>query len=252
MSEPGIIYYTLNGSDPSKYSKSISITNKTILKFLAVDMVGNESPLYSQNYNIDKVQPKVKMIDPASNTIKILTNKVINITFSKTIQAGTMWIELKNSLGLPINITSTIKGNVLTINHSLPLQNGVYVLAIHTGSIKDLAGNLLTLFTSRFTVGIPLTVQSIIIKNSVVNGQTNQIIKVLFNEPIKAGNMKIELKTSSGKEIPFKTTISGNTLNLVIKNLLKKGSKYDIIFYTCSITDLKGNYLCYYSRVIQV
>ncbi len=251
MSEPGIIYYTLNGGNSTKYSNPINISSNTVLKFLAVDMAGNKSPTYSQTYNIDKVPPKVKTIDPTTNSIKIVTNKVINVTFSKNIQAGTMWIELKNSLGISMNITSTIKGNVLTINHALPLKNGVYVLALHTGSIKDLAGNVLSLFTSRFTVGIPLTVQSITIKNSVVNSQTNQIIKVLFNYPIKAGNMKIELKTTGGKVIPFSTNISGNSLNLVVKNLLKKGYKYDIIFNTGCITDLEGNYVCYYSRVIQ-
>ena len=60
MSEPGTIYYTTNGTNPttssSKYLTPTSITATTTLKYLAVDTAGNTSPIYSQTYTIDKVR----------------------------------------------------------------------------------------------------------------------------------------------------------------------------------------------------
>jgi uncharacterized repeat protein (TIGR01451 family) len=50
------IHYTTDGSDPTtdstKYTGLISINTTTTLKFIAVDEVGNQSPVYSETYNI--------------------------------------------------------------------------------------------------------------------------------------------------------------------------------------------------------
>jgi PKD repeat protein len=59
-----VIYYTTDGTDPttasSTYTSSISIANTTTLKFMAIDVVGNQAPIQTENYTIDKVAPAVK------------------------------------------------------------------------------------------------------------------------------------------------------------------------------------------------
>ncbi len=55
------IYYTLNGEEPTinstLYTGSISINSTTTLKFMAVDDVGNISPVQIEIYTIDNLAP---------------------------------------------------------------------------------------------------------------------------------------------------------------------------------------------------
>ena len=77
--------------------------------------------------------------------------------------------------------------------------------------------------------------------NNAVNIPTNKVIKINFSEAIKFGtNVWIELKSSSGKAIPFTKTISGSTLSITPTTTLAKGTTYTVIIHTNSITDLTG------------
>ena len=57
-SEVSDIYYTMDGTTPTrnstKYSGPISVSTSKTLKYFAVDTAGNESQLYTQQYNIYK------------------------------------------------------------------------------------------------------------------------------------------------------------------------------------------------------
>ena len=77
--------------------------------------------------------------------------------------------------------------------------------------------------------------------NNSVNVGVNNVIKITFSEPIKAGNMWIELKNSTGTVKSFKTTILGNILSIKPNSLLTAGTKFIVILHSNSITDLKGN-----------
>jgi hypothetical protein len=61
MSEPGTIYYTLDGSNPNTsslvYINPITINSNTQLNFSAVDSAGNPSLFYYYTYKIDTVPP---------------------------------------------------------------------------------------------------------------------------------------------------------------------------------------------------
>ena len=78
MSEPGTIYYTLNGGSPStQYTNPITISWTCNLKYNAVDMANNPSPTYSKTYSIDKVAPKVSATSPSNKRTKVSKTSTI-------------------------------------------------------------------------------------------------------------------------------------------------------------------------------
>ena len=90
----------------------------------------------------------------------------------------------------------------------------------------------------------PKVISTYPVNNAVkVHNYKNIIIK--FNESIKFGNHWVELR-NNGKNIPIKTWINGNTLNIDPIKLLTRGMVYSIILHTNSITDMSGNKLSLY------
>jgi hypothetical protein len=159
MSENGTIYYTINGTTPTnlstKYSTPITISSTTALKYLAIDLAGNKSPIYRQTYTIDKIAPKVSMTSPLNNTTGASLTAPITIKFSENITVGINYskIYIKNlTTGVIVGITKTISGNTLTIQMtSSRLRLDTYQVYIPAGAIKDTAGNnLATTYTFKF------------------------------------------------------------------------------------------------------
>ena len=99
------------------------------------------------------VAPKVIAIDPINNALNIPTNQKIKITFNKKIKFGkTSWIEFKNINGKAIPFTSTINGSSLYITPKSQLAHKTtYAIILHSGSIKNLAGNGITYTSTKFT-----------------------------------------------------------------------------------------------------
>jgi hypothetical protein len=161
MSEPGTIYYTLNGTTPTissnKYTSPLTISSTTILKYLAVDLAGNKSPIYSQNYTIDKTAPKVSSTTPKSGATGISKTAIITIKFNENIKNSTYFntITIKNlTTGKYISLTKAINGNTLTIKTSTKTANTWYLVTIPKGAIKDYAGNNLAAnYTFKFKTG---------------------------------------------------------------------------------------------------
>ena len=159
MSEPGTIYYTLNESTPTivstKYTGSITINKTTTLKYIAIDLAGNKSPVYSQTYTIDKIPPKISTTSPTNNAQSISLTSSITIKFSENITSGTNYskIYVKNlNTGKIVPITKTISGNSLTIKQSIKrISYDTYEVVIPSAAIKDQAGNnLAATYTFKF------------------------------------------------------------------------------------------------------
>lgn len=155
------IYYTTNGTDPTKkstiYSGPLKISANTTLKYMAVDVAGNKSPVYTQKYTIDKIPPKVTISTPANRKTNVSRTSLITIKFSKNIKANTKInkITIKNqTTGKYITIHKSIKGNTLTIKTSARSANTWYTVTIPAGSVRDKAGNnLKTNHTFKFKTG---------------------------------------------------------------------------------------------------
>ena len=158
MSEPGKIYYTLNGVTPTikstNYKGPITISKTTILKFLAVDLAGNKSPVYSQTYKINKRPPKVTTTIPTNKKTNVSRISTIVIKFSENIKASTYYsnIKVKNlTTGRYVTINKAIRGTYLNIKTTTRSKNTWYTVTIPRAAIKDIAGNnLIATYTFKF------------------------------------------------------------------------------------------------------
>lgn len=161
MSKPGTIYYTLNGTTPTTkstlYTKPITISSTTILKYLAIDLANNKSSICVQNYIIDKTAPKVVKTNPSNGTIKASLTTPMTITFSENIIKGSNYnnIYVKNlNTGNIVAISKTLSKNTLTIQMTKSrLHNDTYIVFIPKDSFKDQAGNLTAGYSFRFKTG---------------------------------------------------------------------------------------------------
>jgi hypothetical protein len=71
-------------------------------------LILNVNMISAANVTTDHTQPKITAVNPVFNTI-ITHSKPIILTFSETIKAGSLWIELKDDknnipIKKPVNI----------------------------------------------------------------------------------------------------------------------------------------------------
>jgi peptidoglycan/xylan/chitin deacetylase (PgdA/CDA1 family)/methionine-rich copper-binding protein CopC len=191
---------------------------------------------------VDTYAPVITKLDPVNGAVNVDINKVIIVTFNEKIKAGSMWIELRDSAGNLVPVTSTINGNLLIITPDSPLTKVRHTITLHSGSISDMYGNMLKLCGSSFTVdNIAPVVSKVDPLYGAVNVPVNKVIKVSFSEPIKAGKIWIDLKDNTGKLITTTATINGNILTINHSTLLKKGTKYTLAIHSNTVQDLAGN-----------
>jgi methionine-rich copper-binding protein CopC len=184
----------------------------------------------------------VNSIDPAKGAVDVLNNQSVNVTFTEPVKLGNGDIVLETSNGTVVNVSNSISGDVLTITPTNLLTNDTkYNVIIHTGSVTDLEGDPVALWSSSFSVGPAPTITSIDPANEATNVSTSKIITVSFSEPIEVGNSDIQFTNSSGSAIPFTKTISGNVLIIIPTNPLAESTKYTLTLHTGSVTDLTGN-----------
>ena len=113
-----------------------------------------------------------------------------------------------------------------------------YDIILHGGSITNLTGVGMTLYSTNFTTITRPVVISSNPSNNAVNIPTKKVIQIKFNRSIEYGNSSgIQFINSKGIAIPFNSTISGSTLNITPTSLLAHGTQYTIILHTNSIRD---------------
>jgi autotransporter family porin len=146
---------------------------------------------------------------------------------------------------VPNGILVNFKTTLGTLKSPLYTVNGISNTILNSGSAKGVAdvsaivdGQILH---KSVTIGTPPIVMKTDPSMNKVNVYPYKIIKITFSEPIKAGNMWIELKSSSGKSIPITFNIINNVLTIKHSNPMAKATKYTLIFHTGSITDVLGN-----------
>lgn len=211
---------------------------------IVANYLGNTNYVSSVNNSTLTVAPPliVNSIDPAKGAVDVLNNQSVNVTFTEPVKLGNGDIVLETSNGTVVNVSNSISGDVLTITPTNLLTNDTkYNVIIHTGSVTDLEGDPVALWSSSFSVGPAPTITSIDPANEATNVSTSKIITVSFSEPIEVGNSDIQFTNSSGSAIPFTKTISGNVLIIIPTNPLAESTKYTLTLHTGSVTDLTGN-----------
>lgn len=155
------IYYTKNGSIPTKastlYKGPIMINFTTNLKFVAVDMAGKFSSVYTKTYIIDKTAPKVISTSPRKGAVKVSRTGTIYIKFNEKIKKSINWSRLvvKDNHGKKVKISKIgIKENKLYITTKKRNKNSSYFVYIPSKSVGDYAGNKLVKgYILRFKTG---------------------------------------------------------------------------------------------------
>lgn len=155
---PKMFYSLNNGTTWNNQVNNVTLNigqGVTVLQYYSLDAAGNQGVTGTETYTIDTIVPNVSESDPVNGEVNVPEDVIITITFNKPVQAGNILIELNNSSGTEIPITTDIIDNVLTITPGTFLIADIYTITLHTGSILDLAGNPLGIWMMNFnTTGL--------------------------------------------------------------------------------------------------
>jgi parallel beta-helix repeat protein len=180
-SEAATVYYTIDGSDPLTsstrhiYSGPINISSSTTLKFVAVDLVGNLSPVYTVIYTIDTVAPTVSA-NPAGGTYNTEQHVNLNASENATVYYTTDGSNPQTSS------TRHVYSGPISISSPVILKFAAI----------DIANNWSPVYTQTYTVNVDTFT-------------TDQIVNA-------ANSVKNYIETN--KALPSTVTIGGCTLSI--------------------------------------
>jgi outer membrane protein assembly factor BamB len=233
MNKYGTIYFTLNGSDPtissSKYTATITITATTVLKYLAVDLAGNKSPIYLQTYTIDKTVPTASATLPGGF---YNISKSVSLNMSKL---GTIYYTLNNTS--PTTSSMVYNNKPFTFSTTTILK----YLAV------DLAGNKSPIYTQIYTIDkIAPKISTTTPKYGATGISKTTTLAIKFSENIKSSTYynSITIKNlTTGKTVSITNSISGTTLNIKTKTTRTANTWYQVTIPKAAIKDYVGNNL---------
>lgn len=227
INEDGDIYYTLDGSNPTnmsrKYMGPIILNSSATIKYIAYDLAGNPSQIYTNKYTL-------------------LNNTILT---KPSVKAGTYKSDIKVSI-------PSISGT--TIYYKLgnsPYKKYISPVTIKSSSTlsyyyQDANGVKSKVSSVKYT--IDKTAPKVLDKNNKYYKKVKakkQILKVRFSENIKITSKnlkKILVKNSKGKKISVKFAVKNNYLYVKVPKIAKK-TKYFIKIPKSIVQDNIGNML---------
>jgi hypothetical protein len=165
--KPSSIFYTADNSiptqDSSVYSSPISISSTTILKFFAIDQVGNLESVQTQTYILDLIPPVITLL--GNNPVSINQN-------SSYSDAGATALD---------NLDGNVTSSIITVNSVDTSIIGSYVV---TYNVSDAAGNTAEVIRTVY-VADPLDVTAPITTSSPPGNTytSTQSVTLTANEP---------------------------------------------------------------------
>jgi len=200
----------------------------------------------------DITPPTVTSSDPANSVTGVAITKVVNVVFSKALNATTM-----NSTTFTLKQGSTtVAGNVTysgstaSFTPSASLANSTTYTGTITTGVKDVAGNALASnYTFSFTTGAaldltPPTVVSTSPASNATSVPTSQVIGITFSEAMMSSTMSTSTFTLKKGSTAVTGTVaySGMTATFTPSAALTAGTVYTASMST-GAKDMSGNML---------
>ncbi|NYB25879.1 MAG: chitobiase/beta-hexosaminidase C-terminal domain-containing protein [Methanobacteriaceae archaeon] len=213
------------------------------------DQAGNAITAFTSKFTADFVKPTITGVNPANNKVINVANKVLVITFSEAIKAGSVFSSIKvtNPDGVSVKpLYKVINGKTLTLTRNGNYINGLtYTITLPTGSVTDQAGNTITKFTSKFKIDTTKpTITTTNPKNNSSGYSLTALVTITFSENMLEGVnwSRITMKNlNTGKAVSFTKTRNGKTLTIkMIYSRLHKNT-YQIYIPAEAVKDNTGN-----------
>ncbi|MBE9491023.1 MAG: Ig-like domain-containing protein, partial [Bacteroidetes bacterium] len=219
------------------------------------DLAGNSYTGFSGNtaWNFtteavsDTTPPEAVTFTPLDNAINVSITENLTLLFDEAIQLTGSAV-LKNIGGSVIPSTSTVSGNMLTINPTSNLENNTqYYVEIANGVIKDIAGNSYVGFSGNsfwnFTAEMTALIATVYTPiNNATEVSTTNNLTLAFNRDIQLNTPAAIKNWDTNNVIPSTSTVSGNVLTINPTSDLDANTRYYVIIQNTGIEDLFGNY----------
>ncbi len=171
------------------------------------DLSGNGANSFYSSFNTgtgtDTTVPTVTMVTPQNGAAGIGPNAVVVLTFSKSLNPGTINTNnfglLANGNSLGIRISTSPDNRVVTLSayYGIPVSSTITILA--TSGVTDLSGNSLASFESQFTTGPSFNVP-VVVSQRPGNGATgvplNESVVLYMSEAMNASSVQAALQVS--------------------------------------------------------
>lgn len=208
-------------------------------------MAASYSWQFTTGVTQDTTPPAVSATFPASNSVGVVLNSTITVTFNKAIDPATInaqtFILLKDG-ATPVTGSVTYVGTSALFSPAGNLSAGASYTATVTTGVKDLAGNALASdYTWSFTTGSATdsdTVAPQVLSVSPPDGSTNvpldPAVVVTFNEPV----MPFEFGLINGRPVAVTFNDTYTTVTLTPTVALNPGTTYTS---SILVQDMAGN-----------
>ncbi|WP_224959437.1 OmpL47-type beta-barrel domain-containing protein [Geomonas subterranea] len=181
-SEPGIIYYTIDGSTPTAgaatYGEPISIPAGATLRYFARDLAGNDSEIKTENYVIDSAPPVLAI--SALSDGALTNNEILNISGTVTDSTGVKEL-MVNEAAVQVNADGSF-------SYPLVLKAGPNCVTV---AATDLIGNKAT---STRSVTLDQMAPVLVVYRPADNSKTGTGLLELHGTVDKASTVTVKRK----------------------------------------------------------
>ena len=143
MDNDPVIYYTVDGTEPTtssvKYTAPVTVSSTTTLRFVAVDDVGNMSPVQTETYTIDTEAPSVSA-DPVTKYFNTTQTVTLNATDNVDVDPVIYY----TVDGTEPTTSSTVYAGPIILNNTTTLR---FVVVDDVGNISPVQSETYTLDT---------------------------------------------------------------------------------------------------------
>ena len=202
----------------------------------------------------DNTTPTVTVVSPANGATGVPTNAVIQLQFSKRVDALTvstadfLVAPFATSIPVPGTIAVSADGLTATFTPSTPLDPSTNYFIEATGGILDLQGHPLQFIFTSFTTGLGTdttapTVVQVSPGNGTLGVAVNPQVVVVVSAPVSAASVGSNAITvaSGGTPVAGAISLSSDraTLTFVPSSLLSASTTYTVT--VSGFTDQAGN-----------